>query len=347
VQELSGSASTKPKKAAKPALPEEPLDRFNRALMAMAKDEEMIGVAVSGGPDSLALLLLASAARPGKVEAATVDHGLRDGSREEAEMVAALCKTLGVPHEILTVEWEERPDSAIQQRARIRRYKELASWATRRGIGLLATAHHADDQAETLLMRLVRGSGVRGLGAIRALRKLPGTNIMLARPLLRWTRSELADICAKAGVEPAQDPSNSDLRFERVRVREMLAGSDWLDPAGLARSATHLAQADEALNWAARKEWHKRVKEENAVVTFDPAGLPSEIRRRLVAAIVSKLTSEGRGVELRGRELDRLMAALVQGRKSTLRGVLCGGGGSWRFARAPQRKTRPAPDPKV
>lgn len=345
MQELSGSASTKPKKAAKPAPPEEPLERFKRTLLAMAMEEQTVGLAVSGGPDSLALLLLAAAARPGKVEAATVDHGLREGSRQEAEMVAALCKTLGVPHEILSVEWDERPESAIQERARIRRYKELATWATRRGIGVLATAHHADDQAETLLMRLVRGSGVRGLGAIRALRKLPGTDITLARPLLRWTRSELADICAKTGVQPADDPSNSDLRFERVRVREMLAASDWLDPVGLARSATHLAQADEALNWAARKEWRERVREENAVVTLDPAGLPGEIRRRLVAAILASLTTEGRGVELRGRELDRLMAALAQGRKSTLRGVLCGGGESWRFARAPQRKSRPVPRP--
>ena len=91
-------------KPSKPAI-----DRFSKAMGLMARDDQKIGLAVSGGPDSLALLLLAAAARPGKVEAATVDHALRDGSRAEAEMVADVCKTLGVPHEILTVEWEKKP----------------------------------------------------------------------------------------------------------------------------------------------------------------------------------------------------------------------------------------------
>lgn len=286
----------------------------------------------------MALLLLAAAARPGQVEAATVDHALREGSREEAEMVASLCAKLGVPHEILTIEWEEKPVTGIQERARARRYKALADWAQSRGIALLATAHHAEDQAETLLMRLVRGSGVRGLGAMRALRKLPGTAIALGRPLLRWTRDELAEICASAGIDAAKDPSNSDSKFERVRVRETLSGTDWLDSVGLARSALHLGQADEALNWAARQEWKRRVTEENEVISFDPAGLPLEIRRRLVNAAVAKLKTEGKGGTLRGRELDQLMAALSVGKKATLRGVLCGGGEQWRFAKAPARK---------
>lgn len=314
------------------------LDRFSRALGLMAKEDQKVGLAVSGGPDSLALLLLAAAARPGKVEAATVDHGLRDGSRQEAEMVADLCKRLGVPHEILTVEWKKKPASAIQERARVRRYQALSEWAQARNIDVVAAAHHAEDQAETLLMRLVRGSGVRGLAGMRAIRNFPGSTIALARPLLRWTRDELADICAKAGVEPAIDPSNSDPKFERVRVRETLAETDWLDPVGLAKSATYLTQADEALRWAAAQEWDKRVTEADSVITLDPAGLPNELRRRIVQTIVGKLKSEGRGVELRGRELDQLLLVLIRGRQATLRGVLCGGGDSWRFARAPKRK---------
>ena len=321
------------------APPKEAIDRFARTLKSMAKADQTIGLAVSGGPDSMALLLLGAAARPGQVEAATVDHGLRDGSREEAEMVASLCEKLGVPHEILTVEWKEKPVTAIQERARIRRYKALAEWAQRRGIACLATAHHAEDQAETLLMRLVRGSGVRGLGAIRALRRLPGTSVVLARPLLRWAREELSAICAAASVEPANDPSNTDSKYERVRVREALSANDWLDAHGLARSATHLGQADEALNWAARQEWQKRVSEDNEVISLDPSGLPAEIRRRLVRAAVAKLQTEGKGADLRGRELDQVMGALSRGGKATVRGVLCGGGEVWRFARAPKRKT--------
>ena len=340
MQELSEAATKDRGESASPAPAPaaEALDRFKRVLQVMGQEDQTIGLAVSGGPDSIALLLLAAAARPGKVEAATVDHGLREESGAEAEMVAALCQKLGVPHEILSIEWKEKPTTAIQERARARRYKELADWAGRREIKLLATAHHADDQAETLLMRLARGSGVQGLGAMRPTRQIPGTDITLARPLLRWKKEELEAICADAGVEPAIDPGNKDPAFERVRMREMLAASDSLDSKGLAKSAALLGQADQALNWAARKEWAARVQENSQVYTLDRAGLPGEITRRLVTGILARLQTEGRGAPLRGAELDRLMAVLLQGRKATLRGVLCQGGDQWRFAKAPQRK---------
>ena len=92
---------------------------------------------MSGGPDSLALLLLAAEARPGEVEAASVDHALRPESRAEADMVAKLCERLGVPHTILTAEWDEKPESAIQERARMMRYRLLGQWANERGIKAL------------------------------------------------------------------------------------------------------------------------------------------------------------------------------------------------------------------
>src|SRR4051794_20667325 len=152
-------------------------DRFVRDLDALSASGARIGIAVSGGPDSLALLLLAAAARPGKIDAATVDHGLRPGSREEAEMVAGVCAILGVPHAILTAQWENRPISAIQERAREERYRLLAHWAKERELDAIATAHHLDDQAETLLMRLARGSGVRGLAGMHAFGTVAGTDV--------------------------------------------------------------------------------------------------------------------------------------------------------------------------
>src|SRR3982751_2652505 len=145
------------------AVQPEIVQRFSADLDALVAPDARIGVAVSGGPDSLALLLLAAAARPGQIEAATVDHGLRQEARAEGEMVAALCERLAVPHQILTARWDETPKAAIQERARGERYRLLGCWAEERGLAALATAHHADDQAETLLMRLVRGSGVKGL----------------------------------------------------------------------------------------------------------------------------------------------------------------------------------------
>jgi tRNA(Ile)-lysidine synthase len=329
-----------PKTPSLSAPDEKALKRFSRSLDRLVKPDQKVGLAVSGGPDSLALLVLAAAARPGKVEAATVDHDLREGSRAEAEMVASVCEKLGIPHEILTVEWDKKPETAIQERSRAKRYGALTGWAKRKSLAVLATAHHAEDQAETLLMRLARGSGLRGLAGIRPIRRVPRTDRSLARPLLRWTRKELGELLEAVGIEPAHDPSNEDPKFERVRVRETLAGADWLDPKSVAKSANYLTQANAALRWAAKQEWEKRVTEKDSVITLDPKGLPQELSRRLVGLILKKIGTEGKGAELRGRELDRLLSVLARGQKATLRGVLCGGGELWRFARAPKRKAR-------
>lgn len=206
------------------------------------------GVAVSGGPDSLALLLLARAALPGKVIAATVDHGLRSEAAGEAAMVAGLCKSLGVPHESIRVEVDP---GNLQDRARDARYDALCRSFGKRGAEAFATAHHADDQAETVLMRLARGSGLSGLAGIRAHRIVVGHDPIgeyrLLRPLLHWRRSELAEIVASAGIDPVRDPSNEDSRFDRVRMREALAGMPWLDPLAVARSADYLQDAEQAV----------------------------------------------------------------------------------------------------
>src|SRR5256885_1496442 len=205
------------------------VDRFGRDLDALIKPRARVGLAVSGGPDSLALLLLAAAARPGLIEAATVDHALRSESRAEAETVARLCERLGVPHAILTLEWEKKPETALQERARTERYRLLGAWAREKGLGALITGHHLDDQTETFLMRLARGAGVKGLAAMRRLVTVPGAQVALVRPLLGWRRAELEQLCADAGVTPVADPSNDDEQFERVRVRHALAEAEWLD----------------------------------------------------------------------------------------------------------------------
>src|SRR4051812_8322715 len=122
-------------------VPEPPLvARFRADLETLAAPRARLGIAVSGGPDSLALLLLAAASRPGLVEAATVDHRLRPESAAEAEMVAGLCEKVGVPHAILTVEWHERPATAIEERAREARYALLGQWVGERPLSALVTA---------------------------------------------------------------------------------------------------------------------------------------------------------------------------------------------------------------
>jgi tRNA(Ile)-lysidine synthase len=314
------------------------VERFRNHLDPLVAPGARIGVAVSGGPDSLALLLLAAAARPGLVEAATVDHGLRPESAAETEMVARICERVGVPHATLAAEWAEKPSSAIQERARDERYRLLAAWLTERSLAALVTAHHADDQAETLVMRLNRGSGVRGLAAMRPAGLVPGTELLLIRPLLGWRRADLERICAEAGVEPADDPSNGDPRYERVRVRRDIAAAGWLDAEAIGRSAGHLADADEALDWSARQAWDQAVTAGDGEIVYSRGHEPVEIARRIVARAIATLGHEGRGEPLRGKELDRVIAELEAGRSTTLRGVQCVAGAAWRFARAPARQ---------
>src|ERR1700712_1015430 len=151
--------------------------RFRADLEALTGGTpERLGLAVSGGPDSLALLLLAHAAYPGQVHAATVDHGLRPEGAAEAAFVAGICGALDIRHATLRAEMRET--SNIQAAARARRYALLKAWIGEIGALFLATAHHLDDQAETLVMRLSRGSGLSGLSGIRAV------NPPLVRPLL-------------------------------------------------------------------------------------------------------------------------------------------------------------------
>lgn len=315
-----------------------PTDRFTRDLDALVPPEATIGLAVSGGPDSLALLLLAAEARPGRVEAATVDHVLRPESRGEAEMVARVCEQRGVPHAILTVKWAEKPETALQERARLMRYRLLGEWARDRNLPAILTAHHLDDQAETFLMRLARGSGVRGLAGMRRLARPQNASAAVVRPLLGWRHSELEEVCAAAEVEPIQDPSNDDEQFERVRTRRALAEADWLDPAAVAASAAHLAEADRALRWATTIEWDRAVTQTPGEILYTPSDAPPEIRRRIARRAILALAKEGGGAEPRGRELDQLLQALAVGRSATLRGVLCVGGRQWRFTPARPRK---------
>ncbi|MGE3691520.1 MAG: tRNA lysidine(34) synthetase TilS [Novosphingobium sp.] len=290
-----------------------------------------LGLAVSGGPDSLALLLLAAAALPGRIEAATVDHGLRAENAGEARDVADLCLALDIPHEILTVTVEP---GNVQSEARMARYAALAGWMERQKLDALATAHHADDQAETLLMRLNRASGVSGLAGVRASGAVPGTELLLLRPLLDWRRSELAEIVVAAGIEAAQDPSNVDDRFDRARLRKAMAGADWLDVSALAESAAHLADADAALDWAARREWTECVTRDGPGLTYRPRA-PRAIALRVLAHVVRELSGE----DVRGSALARLFDSLLAGQPASIGSLVARPmRGAWSFSPAPKRR---------
>ena len=289
-----------------------------------------LGVAVSGGPDSLALLLLAHGALPGRIAAATVDHGLRAQSGAEAVLAGNVCRTLDVPHTVLKVEVSA---GNVQAQARSARYAALAGWAEREGLAALATGHHADDQAETLLLRLARGSGVAGLAGVRARGLVPGSAAALLRPVLEFRRAELAAVVAAAGIAPAQDPSNQDDKFDRARLRKALAAADWLDVPALAASASHLADADAALDWAAQREWRECVTPAPLGLTYRPSA-PRAVALRVIARIVRELD----GDDARGSAVARVFGSLLARQPASIGALVARAGPSgWTFTKAPRR----------
>lgn len=308
------------------APPEPAVTRFQADLQALiGAKPPRLGLAVSGGPDSIALLLLVQAAGL-DCAAATVDHGLRPEGAAEAAFVAGICADLGVPHN--TLKLGAREGGNLSDWARHARYAALAEWLDAQDCGLLLTAHHADDQLETMIMRLNRGAGVGGLSAVRARRGA------IARPLLGWRKAELEALVAGSGITPMDDPSNRDDRFDRARLRKALDGASWLDPIAAARSAAALGEADDALAWAAKAYLASRVAVEDGVISLDPTELPGEILRRILLSCMRQIAPDA---EPRGGELDRLISALEQGETATLGGVKCSGGALWRFSLAPPR----------
>src|SRR5512132_3503182 len=247
-----------------------------RAAFAPLLRFPRLALAVSGGADSMALLHLvvrwrAEDALKGEVTVLTVDHGLRASSREEAAMVERMAASLGLPHAILTWTRDERQSGGLQERARQGRYDLMAEHCQANDIPALVTAHHLDDQAETFLMRLKRGSGLDGLAAIPERGAWGG--IVLLRPLLDMPKARLIATLAEKGIGFVSDPSNADERFERARVRgsaEAVAALG-LTPEALALCARRLRRAREALDHAAQSflDAHSKMSEAGYAV-IDP-----------------------------------------------------------------------------
>lgn len=318
--------------------------RFRADLDRLGLEGARLGIAVSGGPDSLALLLLArEACGADRIAAATVDHGLRPEAAAEAVFVADLCARLGIGHQTLAVDVGR---GNVQASARGARYLALGQWHDEVRAGALLTAHHADDQAETLLMRLNRGSGVPGLAGIRSSAEIPGWGGTLARPLLRWTKLELERIVGDAGIEPVRDPSNSDEKFDRTRVRQFLSEQDWLESQSLAASAEYLEDAWRAIEWFAAEDWETHV-----VPDSDEQGRGfryyANVPRAIAIETITRIIAELGGIASRS-DAARAFDRLWQGDNASLAGVLVVPGTErieragvtmrvWRFSPEPPR----------
>ena len=293
-----------------------------KALFAPLARVRALVLAVSGGPDSPALLMLmarwrGALKRGPKLIAVTVDHGLRPASAGEARAVKEFARRLGVPHR--TVRWlGKKPASGLQEAARAARYRLLAAAARSVKAGAIVTAHTLDDQAETVLLRMSRGSGLGGLGAMARSSPLPanGTQeIMLVRPLLEIPKARLVATLARAEIAFADDASNRDPRFTRPRLREVMPAlaREGLDARRLARLAGRLRRAEAAIEMAvddamaALSPWPWS---DRGPIVFDVEKffrLPAEVALRLVGRAIVRAGDEG---TIRLGKLETLYEAL-------------------------------------
>jgi len=280
--------------------------REARRLFAGLKSAPALVLAVSGGPDSVALMWLAarwrrSLARGPVLTVVTIDHGLRREAAREAREVKRLAAELGLPHR--TLRWRGvKPKTGLPAAAREARYRLLAQAARAAGASHVLTAHTRDDQAETLLMRLLRGSGLAGLSAMASLRERDG--IVLARPLLEVSKAQLIATLKRAGIGFADDPTNRDIAFTRPRLRALLPllAAEGGDARTLVRLAARLARANAAVELLADgAERFLRLRDRGdgsqvGVRSFEASAfavLPEEVRLRLLLRAINALGHEG------------------------------------------------------
>ena len=287
-------------------------------LLAGLAAGESLALAVSGGGDSMAMLHLAVAAglRPAVV---TVDHGLRPEAAAEADMVGQVCAGYRLRHDTLLWRgWDHAGN--LQNAARKARRRLIAEWAVAHGIGTIALAHTQDDVAETFLMRLARGAGVDGLAAMSPVWAERG--VTWARPMLTMTRAELRLWLTGQSLTWAEDPSNENLRFDRIKARKALTtlGPLGLTAPRLAEVAQHLAEARLALD-ALADDWAERVLAEAAgTVVIAPAlwRAPVETQRRLLQRVILWIAPAAYAP--RGTQVSQLMQSLAANQPATLAG---------------------------
>ncbi|MGY4173426.1 tRNA lysidine(34) synthetase TilS [Bradyrhizobium sp. USDA 4529] len=315
-------------------------------------------LAVSGGPDSVALMWLAARwrralAQGPRLVAVTVDHGLRPEAAREARDVKRLARSLELPHH--TLRWTgPKPGTGVPAAARAARYRLLAQAARKHGATHILTAHTREDQAETLLMRMLRGSGVAGLSAMA--RETERDGVLLTRPLLDISKAQLIATLKKARIGFADDPTNRDRSYTRPRLRALMPmlAEEGGDARNLARLAARIARANAALEVLVDGAEHYLAlkSEDNSGTGFDAAlfaVMPEEIRVRLLKRAIDRVGHEGPAelgkVETLLAAMDEALDGTLGKRESRLKQTLAGAvisiaAGRIRIGPAPPRRAR-------
>jgi tRNA(Ile)-lysidine synthase len=344
------------------------------ALFADLIDQPALVLAVSGGPDSTALMWLAARwrkrrRRGPKLVAVTVDHRLRPEARREAAAVKRLARRLGIPHR--TLRWiGTKPATALQEQARAARYRLIAAAADRAHASCVLTAHTLDDQAETILFRMARGSGLTGLAGMARMRPLvmpaaqssarrgskpePGASVFLVRPLLEVAKARLVATVRAANIPCADDPSNRDPRFTRTRLRALAPAlaAEGLDARRFVLLGRRVRRAEAAIEFAvaaAAAALSETGWSERGPIHLDAEGfaaLPAEVALRLLGRAIARVGDEGPvqlgKLESLAEALATAAAAPVRFRRTLAGAVVTLARDRIAVERAPARRNRAA-----
>ena len=231
----------------------------------------------------------------------TVDHQLRKESSQEAIWLNKVLRKMKIKHHIL--KWSgKKPVSNIMEAARLKRYELMTNRCIRQNIKFLLTAHHLDDQIENFFMRLVRGSGLRGLSSMS--KSVRMNKIKVIRPLLDYQKKSLIKVLAKNKQKYIEDPSNNDLRFDRIRHRKLIGGliNEGLDKSRLNKLILNLNQVDDAINFSTKKSIDNTISQNKyGHIIIDKKlflNLPNELQYRVLLFVISNNESKKRTLKV-------------------------------------------------
>ncbi len=273
-----------------------------------------LGIAVSGGSDSLALMYLTAAwakKASRSLVVLSIDHGLRKESKSECKLVEERAKALNIPHR--TVEWSDKPRGNLQKVAREARHKIIKDWAISQKLSGVLLGHTLDDNVETFILRLIRGSGVDGLAGISPDRFINGVRIF--RPLLNFSRNTLQQYLETKGYTWVDDPSNRDRRFDRVKVRQILSELQGLglSKKRLLTTANHMRRAQDFLTRETFRMSERCVRQEvwgGLSISLEPfLEISKEIQLRILSA--GLMWVSGKVYKPRYENMDRLLTSIL------------------------------------
>jgi tRNA(Ile)-lysidine synthase len=283
-----------------------------------------IAVGLSGGGDSMALthmVCLWAQANNKTIHALTVDHVLRNDSAEEAALVVEWVKDFpNIHHVVLKCDWHEKPQTAVMEKARNARYDLMARYCRDHGIPTLCIAHHADDQLETFLFRLAKGSGLDGLTGMTEWSDL-NENTAIFRPLLNVQHQQLIDYCIDQKLNWIEDPSNRDERFARPRLRQALM-EEGLDSLRFSKTLHRLSRAKDVLDWITDQARSDVLIDGKTIDYKALISYPFDIQIRVLQAVIAEIGDVTHNYPPKLERVEDILATIKPSKSATLHGCV-------------------------